>query len=113
LCQSARAERSLLAVDGAWLDVYSATGCTADSSRVYSGAWWWPRTRSEVSALPRGGETHPPHIEDIAECGHLHHHGRTVALTHGELPLHPNIRDAASAAAAGDDDGGRVGVAAG
>jgi hypothetical protein len=28
------------------------------------------------------------------ECGHLHHHGRTVALTHGELPLHPNYLSA-------------------
>jgi hypothetical protein len=28
--------------DGAWLWVYSVTGCTSDSSRVESGAWWWP-----------------------------------------------------------------------
>jgi hypothetical protein len=49
------------------------------------------------------------------ECGHLHHHGRTVAVTHGELPLLPNtvLRGAASTAAAGDGDGGRVGGAAG
>jgi hypothetical protein len=24
-----------------WVCVYSATGCTADSSRAESGAWWW------------------------------------------------------------------------
>ena len=46
--------------------------------------------RAGVCPPTRGGEAHPPYIEDIVECGHLHHHGRTVALTHGELPLHPN-----------------------
>ena len=92
LCHSARAEHTqppCLQWDGAWLGLYSVTGCTADSSRVQSGAWWWHRTRAG-GVCPRGGETHPPYIEDIVECGHLHHHGRTVALTHGELPLHPN-----------------------
>jgi hypothetical protein len=44
------------------------------------------------------------------ECGHLHHHGRTVALTHGELPLHPNYGypRCCDTAAAGHGDGGRA-----
>jgi hypothetical protein len=33
----------------------------------------------------RRGEAHPPRIEGSAECEHLHQHGRTEALTHGEL----------------------------
>jgi hypothetical protein len=47
-----------------------------------------PHLSRRLSALSRGGEAHPPHIEGSVECGHLHHHGLTV--THGELPLHPS-----------------------
>jgi hypothetical protein len=53
LCHSARAEHTqppCLQWDGAWLGVYCVTGCTADSSREESGAWWWHRSSRQCSA---------------------------------------------------------------
>jgi hypothetical protein len=65
-----------------WVGGYSVTGCTADSSRVESGAWWHCPTSARVFPPTRGGEAHPPHSEG-GQCEELHQH----ELTHGELPL--------------------------
>jgi hypothetical protein len=69
--------------------VYSVTGCTADSSRVESGVWWWhcPTCSSGVFPPTRGGEAHPPHSEVGAVRGHLPARVDGDELTHGELPL--------------------------
>jgi hypothetical protein len=73
-CASARAEHTqppCMQWDDAWLGVYSVTGCTARSSRVERGAWWWPALEQAAGVCPptRGGEAHPPHIEDSGVRG--------------------------------------------
>jgi hypothetical protein len=35
-----------------WVGVYSVTGCTAESSRAESGAWWWPCAHPFKRRLP-------------------------------------------------------------
>jgi hypothetical protein len=75
-----------------WVCVYSVTGCTADSSRVESGAWWWHCPSSSAGVFPpTRGEAHPPYSEAGAVRGHPPAQADSGELTHGELPLHPAL----------------------
>jgi hypothetical protein len=94
-----------------WVSVYSVTGCTADSSRVESGAWWHCPTSSAGVFPPtrRRGTPTTHRGGDSARTSTITDGRRRAASPASRL----SGRDAAQASAEVTGDGLWVGVYAG